>query len=93
MITSEQIRAARALIRWTAQILAEKSGIGVATIRRLELADGVPPGNVKTLTAIKAALEDAGVEFVGSPEVQPGVQLHLDRRASIGPNHQNGENN
>jgi transcriptional regulator with XRE-family HTH domain len=85
VIASEQIRAARALLRWTAQVLAEKSGIGVATIRRLELEDGVPPSNVKTLTAIRVALEHAGVEFVGSPQHAPGVRLHLDRQLPLEP--------
>jgi hypothetical protein len=61
-------------------VLADASGIGVATIRRLELEDGVPPSNVKTLAAIKATLEQAGVEFIGSPQAGPGVRLHLDRQ-------------
>lgn len=77
MITSAQIRAARALLRWTAEQLAEKAGIGIATIRRLELMQGVPAGNVRTLEALKKALEDGGVEFIGSPEHGPGVRLRI----------------
>jgi hypothetical protein len=75
MLSSPQIRAARALLRWTADTLAIKSGIGVATIRRLELMEGVPSGNVKTLLAIKTALEEAGVEFVGTPNEGAGVRF------------------
>ena len=75
MLSSPQIRAARALLRWTADTLAIKSGIGVATIRRLELMEGVPSGNVKTLLAIKNALEEAGVEFVGTPNDGAGVRF------------------
>ena len=75
MISTGQIRAARALLRWTAQDLAEESGIGVATIRRMEVVDGVPDGNVKTLAAIQRALEKAGIEFLGSPGDAPGVRL------------------
>jgi len=37
--------------------------------------EGVPSGQVRTILAIKAALESAGVEFVGSPEQNPGVRL------------------
>jgi len=75
MISTEQIRAARALLRWTAQNLADASGIGVATIRRMELMDGVPSGQVRTIEALRVALEAAGVEFVGSPSDAPGVRM------------------
>ena len=75
MITSEQIRAARQLIRVTADDLASKSGVGVATIRRFELIAGVPSGNARSVEAIQAALEQMGVEFIGTPEDRPGVRL------------------
>ena len=75
MISSEQIRAARALIRWSALDLAQNSGIGVATIRRIEMADGIPSSNAKTLDLIQKTLENAGIEFVGTPEDSPGVRL------------------
>ena len=75
MITSSQIRAGRALLRWSSTDLSEQSGIGTATIKRLEVMDGVPAGQVRTLQAIKAALEAAGVEFVGTPDDRPGVRL------------------
>ena len=75
MITSSQLRAARALLKWSANELASKSGIGSATIQRYEVVDGVPNANIKTLTAIKVALEKAGVEFIGTPEHDPGVRL------------------
>ncbi len=75
MITSEQIRAARQLIRITADQLAISSGVGVATIRRFELMTGVPSGNARLVEALQRALEDAGVEFIGSPDDRPGVRL------------------
>lgn len=75
MISSHQIRAARALLRWSAEVLANESGVGVATIRRLELADGVPSSNVNTLVAIKTALENAGIEFLGTPQQGAGVRF------------------
>lgn len=75
MITSEQIRAARQLLRLTADQLATKSGVGVATIRRYELMTGVPSGNARSVEAIQLALEQAGVEFIGTPDDRPGVRL------------------
>ena len=75
MITSEQIRAGRQLIKVTAEYLAKVSGVGVATIRRFELMNGVPAGNARSLEAIQKALESLGVEFIGTPEDKPGVRL------------------
>lgn len=75
MITSEQIRAARQLVRITAAQLAEASGVGLATIRRFELMVGVPSGNARLLESIQRSLEESGVEFVGTPDDRPGVRL------------------
>ncbi len=76
MIISEQIRAARQLLRITADDLANLSGVGVATIRRYELMTGVPSGNARSVEAIQQALEANGVEFIGTPEDRPGVRLN-----------------
>ena len=75
MISTDQVRAARALLRWSAQVLADASGVGVATIRRMEVTEGIPSGQIRSLLAIQSALEAAGVEFVGSPCDNPGVRL------------------
>ncbi len=74
MITSDQIRAARSLLRWTGKELAEKSGVGFSTLMRLEVEEGVPNAQAKTLEALRKAFEDAGVEFIGSPDSQAGVR-------------------
>lgn len=74
MITSGQIKAARALIGWSGTVLAEKSSIGFSTLMRLESIDGVPSIQLKTLEAIKRAFEDAGIEFIGTPESGAGVR-------------------
>ena len=69
------MRAARALLRWSADELAEKSMIGVATIRRAEGREGplgVTPANE---SAVRAALESAGVIFVEENGEGPGVRL------------------
>jgi transcriptional regulator with XRE-family HTH domain len=76
VIISEQIRAARQLLRITADDLANLSGVGVATIRRYELMTGVPSGNARSVEAIQQALEANGVEFIGTPEDRPGVRLN-----------------
>ena len=75
LITTSQIRAARALIRWSANDLSTKSGVGISTIKRLEVMNGIPAINISTMIAIQKALEEAGVEFIGSPDDRPGVRL------------------
>jgi transcriptional regulator with XRE-family HTH domain len=62
MITPEQLRAARALIGWSQATLAEKSGVGIATIKNFELGDR----DTRQGTAEKwrVALEQAGIEFI-----------------------------
>ena len=75
MIISEQIRAARQMLKITADDLANLSGVGVATIRRFELMSGVPSGNGRSIEAIQKALESAGIEFIGTPDDNPGVRL------------------
>ena len=75
MITSCQIRAARALLNMSALELAGKSGVGVATIRRMELAQSIPSSNAQTLGLVKSCLEVMGVDFIGSPDDRPGVRL------------------
>ena len=75
LITTSQIRAARALVRWSATDLASESGIGISTIKRLEVMSGVPTINISTMVAIQAALESAGIEFIGSPDDRPGVRI------------------
>ena len=74
MITSAQIRAARALLGWSRSDLAENSGIGFSSMLRLESADGVPGAQFKTLEAIKNTFEKVGIEFIGTPESGAGVR-------------------
>jgi transcriptional regulator with XRE-family HTH domain len=80
MISSSQIRAARALLGISAADLAERSGVTWKTVQRFESADGVPPSRAGTLDRVQQALEDAGVEFIGDPETTPGVRLKTRRR-------------
>ncbi len=76
MISSSQVRAAKALLRWSGENLASKAGVSLSTIRRVESSEGIPEAqNIKTIIAIKKALEEGGVEFIGSPDDKPGVRL------------------
>lgn len=76
MITSAQIRAARALLRWSARDLGEKSGVSLNTIQRMEATNGIPGGLAKNLAGVQRALEDAGVVFLAEEgALGPGVRL------------------
>ena len=76
LITTEQIRAARAILRITVAELAALSGVGVATIKRIEAGEGIPMAHARTLDQITRALFEAGVEFIGTPDDRPGVRLN-----------------
>ena len=76
MVASEQISAARALLRLSVADLAKASGVGVATIKRIEAADGLPSANTRTLDALSRALQALGIEFIGGPNDAPGLRLH-----------------
>jgi hypothetical protein len=75
VITGMQIRASRAALRWSAEVLATRAGVGVQTIKRLEAGNGVPPGRATTLQDVQSALEAAGIEFIGTPTDRPGIRL------------------
>ena len=79
MLSSSQIRAARALLGWSGTDLAEKSGVGITTLRRYELQIGIPSANTSVLLTLKETLEKAGIEFTGDPLVNPGVTLLIKR--------------
>ena len=76
MISSRQIKAARALLGWKGQDLADKSGVGVTTLRRYEAQDGIPNANASVIKSIKDCLEGAGIVFSGDPVKSPGVSLN-----------------
>lgn len=82
MICSEQIKAARVLLGWSAKELAERSGVGGTTLRRYEMLGGIPQGNVSVLLRLKACLEAAGITFTGDPLLNPGVTLDLTKQGA-----------
>ncbi len=74
-LSSAQLRAARALLRWSALDLAKASKVGVATIRRVETIEGKVPVTAANEAALRATLESAGVEFIDENGGGPGVRL------------------
>jgi len=74
-ISGAQMRAARALLRWTALDLAKDSKVGVATIRRVEVVDGDISATKANQAALRHALEAAGVEFIDENGGGAGVRL------------------
>jgi transcriptional regulator with XRE-family HTH domain len=79
-LTSAQIRAARSLLRWSAEDLARRSLLSVATIRRAELTEDETSMTAANDLAVRSALEAAGVEFIDGDGGGPGVRLRQRRR-------------
>jgi ribosome-binding protein aMBF1 (putative translation factor) len=73
MITGQQCRMARAALDWSIKVLAGRANVGEATIRRLERERVRPIPS--TASAIRTALEAAGVEFIEENGGGPGVRL------------------
>ena len=80
MVTTRQIKAARALLSWSQADLAERSGISEPTVARLESADGELGGREDTAQRLRAAIEAAGVEFIDENGGGPGVRLKKAKR-------------
>jgi transcriptional regulator with XRE-family HTH domain len=72
MITGAQMRAARALLGIDQRALAERSGLSLPTIQRMESSDGVIRGNVDSLMKLVEALAAAGIELIGEGAPSPG---------------------
>jgi len=79
MITSRQLRAARALAGLDQRALAKASRLSLPTVQRMEASDGVIRGNVESLMKLIAALERAGIELINEGAVSSnggrGVRL------------------
>jgi len=79
MITSAQCRAARGLLDWTQQELADRAGIGIVTVRQVEA--GLSKPRRATLEVIERAMEAAGIEFIDGNGGGPGVRLRGRQRS------------
>lgn len=75
MLTGVQIRSARAALRLSVEQLAAMSGVSARTIKRMEVADGIPQSNRPNIEAIITSLESAGIEFIGTPDDGPGIRF------------------
>jgi transcriptional regulator with XRE-family HTH domain len=80
VLTSELIRAARALLRWEQRHLADASSVSLPTIKRLEAKPGMLVAHNSTIRALQNAFEAAGVEFTDGD--RPGVRLRKRGRKS-----------
>ena len=72
MITAAQLRAARALAGIDQRELAERSGLSVPTIQRMEASDGVIRGNVDSLMKLIGALDALGILLIGEDATSAG---------------------
>jgi transcriptional regulator with XRE-family HTH domain len=77
MISGPQIRAARAMLNWSAAVLAERTGVARQTIAKIEQSEGIPPARAQTLAHIQNVFEAAGIDFAGTTE-NPGVFLRRE---------------
>ena len=79
VITSYQMRAARALLGIDQRQLAERAGLSPPTIQRMEASDGQVRGVVDTLVKVVRALEAAGIELIGenAPSTGKGRGVRL----------------
>jgi transcriptional regulator with XRE-family HTH domain len=74
-LISAQLRAARSLLRWSAEDLARASSVGLTTIRRAELTESATSLTAANDRALRQALEQAGVEFIDENGGGAGVRL------------------
>ena len=87
IITASQLRAARALLGFDQRQLAERAGVSLPTIQRMEASDGVVRGVIDTLMKVIEALEAAGIELIGEnqPSVGAGRGIRLREPAPRAP--------
>jgi transcriptional regulator with XRE-family HTH domain len=74
MLTIEQLRAARGLLGWSQSKLAERAGLSLPTVKRVEINLG-PRVSEEARNKLRRALESAGVEFIDENGGGPGVRL------------------
>ena len=79
MITAEQIRGARAMLRWSAKQLSEKSGVSLPTVQRMEGERGPLRSSAGNVLKVQQTLEDAGVIFIDEDDEGPGVRLRKQK--------------
>ncbi len=78
MLTSDQIRAARGLLHWSARELAERAAVHITTVQRMERCNGAVHGTTRSVFKVEAALKAARVEFLSQNGGQ-GVHINVGR--------------
>lgn len=76
LITSEQIRACRSILRWTVEELSTRSDVSISTIKRIEKADGYPSCRLENIERLRAAFEETGI--IHLPDSKTIIILHKD---------------
>ncbi len=82
MLTSQQIRAARGLLRWSARELAERAGVHISTVQRMERSDSTIRSMATTVAKVERALEAEGVDFLPD-NGGPGVRIKKRPRRDV----------
>ena len=78
-LTGEQLRAARASLRWEQKDVASASKVSEPTVKRLESMNGYVRANALTIEALVRAFDAAGIEFVGADGGKgPGMRFKAD---------------
>jgi transcriptional regulator with XRE-family HTH domain len=80
MFTGAQVRMARAFLEWSIADLAEKSGVGISTIQRIEGEDGFPAARGGNIDAVYKALSASGITFLPENDEGIGVRGKLKAR-------------
>jgi transcriptional regulator with XRE-family HTH domain len=83
LVDARQIKAARSFLRWGQSRLARETGLALSTICRLERSEGRIEANFDTVEKIRKALENAGIEFIGTPNL--GVRFWVQGGAAVSP--------
>ena len=74
-IVGSQIRMARAALRWSVSELSEQSRVSISTIKRMELEGELTKVTEANALAVLTTLENAGIEFIGTPDDRPGIRI------------------
>jgi len=77
-VTAAQCRAARGLLDWSQQDLADHAGLGIVTVRQIEAGTTEP--RRATLVVLRQAFDRAGVDFIDENGGGPGVRLRKRQR-------------
>jgi transcriptional regulator with XRE-family HTH domain len=83
LVDARQIKAARSFLRWGQRQLARETGLALSTICRLERSEGRIEANFDTVEKIRLTLENAGIEFIGSPNL--GVRFWVRPETAVSP--------